>query len=82
VQHWQRVVNLQKIRTQHGLSDSVDLTASQLAMLMSQRHATEAAANIAVAQTTLVRALGGAWSPSSNSPAGRAAPALTISQRP
>lgn len=62
--HWTSVVELQKIREQHGLSMATDRLASETALLLSERRAAEADARIAVAQVTLIRALGGAWAPS------------------
>ena len=81
--HWQRVVNLQKTREQQGLSSVMDLVASRLAMLLRERHATEAEAGIAIAQANLVQSLGGAWRPAVLAPVRRAAPAsaLTFSQQ-
>ncbi|ODP32228.1 efflux transporter outer membrane subunit [Pandoraea sp. ISTKB] len=73
--HWMRVVALHRLRQQSGLSDARDLLNAQTALLLSQRREAEADADVAEAQIALIRALGGAWSPS-------AAPqTFTISQR-
>ncbi|WP_170958900.1 efflux transporter outer membrane subunit [Magnetospirillum sp. 15-1] len=66
--HWISVVDLQKIRERHGLSSASDRLASETALLLSERRAAEACARIAIAQVTLIRALGGAWAPSSPIP--------------
>ncbi|AOK31340.1 MULTISPECIES: efflux transporter outer membrane subunit [Burkholderia] len=62
--HWQRVVGLQQERERQGLSSKLDRIATETALLLSERRAAEQDARIALAQTALIRALGGAWSPS------------------
>ncbi|KVM99818.1 efflux transporter outer membrane subunit [Burkholderia stagnalis] len=62
--HRTHVVDLQRARQRSGLSDAGDLLAAQTALLMSQRRVTEADAEVADAQVSLIRALGGAWTPS------------------
>jgi outer membrane protein TolC len=64
--HWTHVVDLQRIRQRNGLSDTSDLLATETALLMSQRREAETDAEVADAQVSLIRALGGAWSPSSS----------------
>lgn len=78
--HWRRVVDLQKIREGHGLSDAMDRLATETALLLSERRVAEADARVAIAQTTLIRALGGAWTPSSSLSAGRVATGSTLAQ--
>jgi outer membrane protein TolC len=62
--HWEHIVDLQKIRQRNGLSDASDLLAAETALLMGHRREAEADAEVADAQVSLIRALGGAWSPS------------------
>ena len=62
--HWRRVVGLQREREQHGLSGKLDRIATETALLLSERRSADEDARIALAQTTLIRALGGAWQPS------------------
>lgn len=64
--YWTHVVDLQKIRQRNGLSDANDLLATETALLLSRRRVAEADAEVADAQVSLIRALGGAWSPSSS----------------
>ncbi|EFG84720.1 RND efflux system outer membrane lipoprotein NodT [Novacetimonas hansenii ATCC 23769] len=71
VRHWQHVVDLERIRQKNGLSDTNDRLAAETALLLSERRSVEAAARVAEAQITLIRALGGAWSPSFTSSAGQ-----------
>lgn len=78
--HWRHVVDLQKIRERQGLSSAMDRLATETALLLSERRSAEADARIAVAQITLIRALGGAWAPSSSLSTGARAPASTIAQ--
>ncbi|CAB3771646.1 MULTISPECIES: efflux transporter outer membrane subunit [Burkholderia] len=58
------VVDLQRARKRSGLSDAGDLLAAETASLMSQRRVAETDAELADAQVSLIRALGGAWTPS------------------
>jgi len=62
--HWTHVVGLQKDRERHGLASGVDRLATETARLLSERRSAEADARIVLAQTALIRALGGAWRPS------------------
>jgi NodT family efflux transporter outer membrane factor (OMF) lipoprotein len=78
--HWRHVVDLQKIRERQGLSSAMDRLATETALLLSERRSAEADARIAIAQTTLIRALGGAWAPSSFLPTGRTTTEPTIAQ--
>ncbi|RBM05201.1 efflux transporter outer membrane subunit [Novacetimonas cocois] len=71
VRHWQHVVDLERIRQKNGLSDTNDRLAAETALLLSERRSVEAAARVAEAQITLIRALGGAWSPSFTFSAGQ-----------
>ncbi|ATQ44044.1 efflux transporter outer membrane subunit [Caulobacter mirabilis] len=65
--HWARVVELQKAREAQGLSNAIDRLSAETALLLSQRDVAEAEARIAVAQVSLIRALGGAWTPNTPS---------------
>lgn len=78
--HWRHVVDLQKVRERHGLSDALDRLTSETALLLSERRAAEADARVAVAQTTLIRALGGAWTPSLSLSAGSPGTGSTIAR--
>ncbi|MBN3791056.1 efflux transporter outer membrane subunit [Burkholderia sp. Ac-20353] len=62
--HWTHVVSLQKDRERQGLASGVDRLATETARLLSERRSAEADARIVLAQTALIRALGGAWRPS------------------
>ncbi|PIB91583.1 efflux transporter outer membrane subunit [Caulobacter sp. FWC2] len=64
VVHWSRILDLQRLRERQGLSSAADRLSAETALLMSERHAAEADARVAIAQIALIRALGGAWTPS------------------
>lgn len=64
VAHWSRILDLQKLREHQGLSGAMDRLTTETALLLTQRRATEADARVAIAQVALIRALGGAWTPS------------------
>ena len=78
--HWRQVADLQKIRERHGLSDAMDRLASETALLLGERRVAEADARVAIAQTALIRALGGAWAPSSTLSTGSIAAGSMIAQ--
>lgn len=61
VAHWRHVAGLQKTREKQGLASGVDRLSTETALLLAERDAAEADARIAVAQVSLIRALGGAW---------------------
>lgn len=65
--HWRHVVELQRLREMRGLSSAVDRLGAETALLRSERSVIEAAARRAIAQTALVRALGGDAPPSLSS---------------
>ncbi|PRC94084.1 efflux transporter outer membrane subunit [Solimicrobium silvestre] len=65
--HWRHVAELQDVRVRHGFSTAMDLLTAKTELLLRQRQLSEAEARIASAQIALIRALGGAWAPSSNS---------------
>ncbi|WAC61295.1 efflux transporter outer membrane subunit [Brevundimonas sp. SL130] len=65
IAHWSRILDLQKLRERQGLSSAADRLSTETALLLAQRHAAKADARVAVAQIALIRALGGAWTPSS-----------------
>lgn len=71
VSYWTHVVELQNLRQKNGISDTNDRLDAETALLLSRRRAVEADARIAVVQITLIRALGGAWSPTFTSTAGQ-----------
>jgi NodT family efflux transporter outer membrane factor (OMF) lipoprotein len=61
IAHWNRVVALQRIREKQGLSSSMERLSAETALLLSERDEGEARVRVAVAQVSLIRALGGAW---------------------
>lgn len=63
VAHWSHILDLQKLREGQGLSGTADRLATETALLLATRRVAEADARVAVAQITLIRALGGAWAP-------------------
>jgi NodT family efflux transporter outer membrane factor (OMF) lipoprotein len=67
VAHCAHAVDLHKLREGQGLSSALDRLSAETALLLAQRHAVEASTHISVAQIALIRALGGAWTPSSTS---------------
>lgn len=81
VAHWNRIVGLQKLRKQHELSSASECLTAEIALLLSERRATEVSTQVAVAQVSLIRALGGAWTPFSSLSTGRTAAGTTITQR-
>lgn len=64
VAHGSRILDLQRLRERQGLSSAADRLSAETALLMSERRAARADARMAVAQIALIRALGGAWTPS------------------
>ena len=66
VTHWLRILDLQRLREHQGLSGATERLSGETALLLAERRAVEADSRLAVAQVTLIQALGGAWSPSSS----------------
>lgn len=65
VEHWTQMLALQVLRQRHGLADESVRLQTEASLLSNRQHLAEARVEVATAQVTLVRALGGAWSPSS-----------------
>lgn len=65
VAHWSHILDLQRLRERQGLSAGADRLATETALLLAERRTAEADARVAIAQVALIRALGGAWTPSS-----------------
>lgn len=66
VAQWSHILDLQKLRERQGLSGAMDRLSTETALLLAERRAAEADARVATAQVALIRALGGAWAPSTN----------------
>jgi len=64
--HWSRILDLQKLRERQGLSGAADRLSTETALLLATRRAAEADARVAVARVARIRALGGAWAPTSS----------------
>ncbi|MBO9695351.1 MAG: efflux transporter outer membrane subunit [Sphingopyxis sp.] len=64
VAHWQRIVDLHRLRETRGLSSAANRLGAETALLRSERAVIESAARKAIGQTALVRALGGGAPPS------------------
>ncbi len=65
--HWAQAVTLNQLRERQGLCNALARLSAETASLLAQRRVTEADADIATTQIALIRALGGAWTPSSTS---------------
>jgi NodT family efflux transporter outer membrane factor (OMF) lipoprotein len=68
VEHWIQMLALQVLRQRNGLADESVRLRAEITLLTNRQRLADARADVAMAQVTLVRALGGAWSPSSEQP--------------
>jgi NodT family efflux transporter outer membrane factor (OMF) lipoprotein len=67
VAHCSHAVDLHQLRERQGLSSALDRLSAETSLLLAQRRAVEARTRISIEQIALIRALGGAWTPSSTS---------------